>query len=149
MSTSHFALGVADKRAGRGYRDAYATWGIDDQWNYERTRPGLGGFGATVSAASPQQQTQPGGDQVVSWRYSVNVPIIQSVGPPPALHADRVTAEMFKCIVATHITLWRDIGGTFRNGSLGNPIGQQRLVPRLGAIGGAFLPVCRAGSRSP
>jgi hypothetical protein len=38
MSSSHFALGVADKRAGRGYRDAYATWDIDGQWNYERGR---------------------------------------------------------------------------------------------------------------
>jgi hypothetical protein len=73
----------------------------------------------------------------------MNVPIIQSVGPPPALHADRVTAEMLKYIVATHIALWRDIGNTFRNGSLGNPIGQQRLLRRLEAIGGAFLPVCR------
>jgi hypothetical protein len=73
---------------------------------------------------------------------SVNVPIIQSVGPPPALHADRVTADMLKYIAATHIALWRDIGSTFRNGSLGNPIGQRRLVRHLEAIGGAFLPVC-------
>ena len=38
MMTPHFALGVVDRRAGRGYRSAYATWGIDEQWNYERGR---------------------------------------------------------------------------------------------------------------
>jgi hypothetical protein len=38
MSSSHFALGVADRRAGRGYRSAYATWDADGQWNYERGR---------------------------------------------------------------------------------------------------------------
>jgi hypothetical protein len=31
-------LGVADRRAGRGYRSAYSTWDIDGQWNYERGR---------------------------------------------------------------------------------------------------------------
>jgi hypothetical protein len=72
----------------------------------------------------------------------MSVPIIQSIGPPPALHADRVTAEMLKYITATHFTLWRNIRSTFRNGSLGNTTGQQRLVRRLEAIGGAFLPVC-------
>jgi hypothetical protein len=38
MSSAYFALGVADQRAGRGYRSAYATWKGDDQWNYERGR---------------------------------------------------------------------------------------------------------------
>jgi hypothetical protein len=38
MSSPHFVLGVADQRAGRGYRSAYATWDIDGQWNYERGR---------------------------------------------------------------------------------------------------------------
>ena len=38
MSSPHFALGVADRRAGCGYRSAYATWDIDGQWNYERGR---------------------------------------------------------------------------------------------------------------
>jgi hypothetical protein len=39
MSSSHFALGVADRRAaGRGYRSAYATWDGNSQWNYERGR---------------------------------------------------------------------------------------------------------------
>jgi hypothetical protein len=38
MSSPYFALGVADQRAGRGHRSAFATWGIDDQWNYERGR---------------------------------------------------------------------------------------------------------------
>jgi hypothetical protein len=38
MNTREFALGVIDARAGRGHRNHYATWGIDEQWNYERGR---------------------------------------------------------------------------------------------------------------
>jgi hypothetical protein len=38
MSSPHFVLGVADRRAGRGYRSAHAKWDIDGQWNYERGR---------------------------------------------------------------------------------------------------------------
>jgi len=38
MSSSEFALGAIDARAGRGYRSAYATWGSNRQWNYERGR---------------------------------------------------------------------------------------------------------------
>jgi hypothetical protein len=38
MSTREFALGVIDGRAGRPHRGAYATWGVDEQWNYERGR---------------------------------------------------------------------------------------------------------------
>lgn len=38
MSAPHFALGVADARAGRPYRDGYQTWHTNAQWNYERGR---------------------------------------------------------------------------------------------------------------
>jgi hypothetical protein len=38
MASPYFALGAADQRAGRGYRSAYATWKINDQWDYERGR---------------------------------------------------------------------------------------------------------------
>jgi hypothetical protein len=38
MNKPEFALGVLDQRAGRGYRAAYATWGVNEQWNYERGR---------------------------------------------------------------------------------------------------------------
>jgi len=38
MSAHEFALGVIDGRAGRGHRSAYATWGINQQWHYERGR---------------------------------------------------------------------------------------------------------------
>jgi hypothetical protein len=38
MSSPYFALGVADQRAGRGYRSAYATWEGNAQWDYERGR---------------------------------------------------------------------------------------------------------------
>jgi hypothetical protein len=33
MSQPHFALGVADVRAGRGYRPDYDSWAANDQWN--------------------------------------------------------------------------------------------------------------------
>jgi len=38
MGTREFVLGVIDGRAGRPHRSAYATWGTDQQWNYERGR---------------------------------------------------------------------------------------------------------------
>jgi hypothetical protein len=38
MNTREFALGVIDGRAGRDPRSDYATWGINEQWNYERGR---------------------------------------------------------------------------------------------------------------
>jgi hypothetical protein len=38
MNSREFTLGVIDGRAGRGYRTAYATWGGNQQWNYERGR---------------------------------------------------------------------------------------------------------------
>jgi hypothetical protein len=38
MASPYFALGAADLRAGRGYRDAYSTWHTNDCWDYERGR---------------------------------------------------------------------------------------------------------------
>jgi hypothetical protein len=38
MSAPHFALGVADVRAERPYRDAYQVWHANAQWGYERGR---------------------------------------------------------------------------------------------------------------
>ena len=38
MRTREFALGVIDRRAGRPHRSDYATWGVNEQWNYERGR---------------------------------------------------------------------------------------------------------------
>jgi len=38
MVSPEFALGVADARAGRPYRDSYQIWHTDAQWNYERGR---------------------------------------------------------------------------------------------------------------
>jgi hypothetical protein len=39
MSQPHFALGVADKRAGRGYRADYDCWGHSNhRWAYDRGR---------------------------------------------------------------------------------------------------------------
>jgi hypothetical protein len=38
MTSLEFALGVADARAGRPYRDGYQAWHANAQWNYERGR---------------------------------------------------------------------------------------------------------------
>jgi hypothetical protein len=38
MSEPSFALGVADVRAGRGFRSAYTAWGTNECWGYERGR---------------------------------------------------------------------------------------------------------------
>jgi hypothetical protein len=38
MASAEFALGVADARAGRPYRDGYQAWRTNAQWNYERGR---------------------------------------------------------------------------------------------------------------
>ena len=38
MRTKAFQAGVADVRQGRGYRPAYKSAGVKEQWNYERGR---------------------------------------------------------------------------------------------------------------
>ena len=38
MRTKAFQAGVADVRQGRGYRPAYESAGVNEQWNYERGR---------------------------------------------------------------------------------------------------------------
>jgi hypothetical protein len=38
MGSPFFAVGAADRRAGRGFNAAYATWCTNDQWDYERGR---------------------------------------------------------------------------------------------------------------
>ena len=38
MSSSAFALGVRDARAGLPHRATYDQWDTDGQWNYERGR---------------------------------------------------------------------------------------------------------------
>ncbi len=38
MGSPYFAYGVADKRAGRGFRNTYESWEGNAQWSYERGR---------------------------------------------------------------------------------------------------------------
>jgi hypothetical protein len=38
MAMPTFALGAADVRAGRSYRDGYQSWNINQMWAYERGR---------------------------------------------------------------------------------------------------------------
>jgi hypothetical protein len=69
-------------------------------------------------------------------------PVIQSVGPPPQLHADRVVAEMLRWLVDVRAGMderfWQEVA----NGSFGNPLGQQRVVERLRRAGGRFISHC-------
>jgi hypothetical protein len=67
-------------------------------------------------------------------------PQIKSLGPPPALHADRVVAEMLQLLIRMRAAMWDDFWAAVASGSFGNPVGQQRLVRRLREAGGLFLP---------
>jgi hypothetical protein len=70
------------------------------------------------------------------------VPMIQSVGLPPAPHADRVVAEMLGWLVDVRARMYEDFWSAVENGSFGNPRGQQRMVERLRRAGGCFISYC-------
>jgi hypothetical protein len=66
---------------------------------------------------------------------------IQSVGAPPAPHADRVVANMMKHLSIRHAELWAivdkvTVGGFVRDG---NPRAQQKLADRIKAAGASFV----------
>jgi hypothetical protein len=67
------------------------------------------------------------------------VPQIQSIGPPPALHADRVVAEMIHHIIAERDRRWAVYWDEWDHGSIGNPLGQSRMVERMRKAGGKLL----------
>ena len=67
------------------------------------------------------------------------VPQIQSIGPPPELHADRVVAEMLHWIIAQRDRRWEIFWAEWNSGSIGNPKGQSRMVKRMREAGGDLL----------
>jgi hypothetical protein len=67
------------------------------------------------------------------------IPTIQSVGLPPKIHADRVTSEMLSYIIKSRHARWQKLFEEWRSGSVGNPLGQARMVRRMKQAAGAFL----------
>lgn len=58
---------------------------------------------------------------------------IQSIGPPPERHADRVVAEMMRALAKKHATLWDEIGRVVctAHGGAGSPKAQRKLRDRI------------------
>ena len=59
--------------------------------------------------------------------------------PPPELHADRVVAEMIHWIIAERDRRWEIFWAEWNSGSIGNPLGQSRMVKRMREGGGDLL----------
>jgi hypothetical protein len=77
------------------------------------------------------------------------MPVIQSVGPPPTLHAERVAAAMTRWLIEEQlkrIPVWRSI---IKKRNDGNPQAQRKFVKRLSEAGGpiAFNIMLDAGKR--
>jgi hypothetical protein len=69
-------------------------------------------------------------------------PKIDSVGVPPERHADRVVADMMRLIIEAHAVILGAIHAAFRDGSDGNPLGQQRMARRIKDSAGGLLFDC-------
>lgn len=59
---------------------------------------------------------------------------IQSVGPPPELHADRMIALMLQQIAAERALILSRIIGVMKASSDGGPSGQRKMVGRLKSV---------------
>jgi len=60
---------------------------------------------------------------------------IQSVGPPPERHADRVVAEMMREVAKNHATLWDEIQLVIVDSRGGSPKAQRKLAERIKRAG--------------
>lgn len=66
-------------------------------------------------------------------------PMIQSIGPPPTRHAERMAVEFARWLCAEELRrqpLWDAV---FANSDYGNPKQQMKMVDRLAKIGGNSL----------
>lgn len=68
------------------------------------------------------------------------LPIIQSLGPPPERHADRVVAEMMQALAKSRAHLFARILATIATSSDGSPRAQARMKVRIMKAGA--LSVC-------
>ena len=66
-------------------------------------------------------------------------PTIQSIGPPPERHAQRLAAEMTRWLISEQHTREAEWRHAIRHRNDGNPKAQQKLVDRLAKIGGPNL----------
>jgi hypothetical protein len=60
---------------------------------------------------------------------------IQSIGPPPEKHADRVVAEMLRLTAADHAKVWTAIQDAIVSSSDGSPKAQRKMEARIRAAG--------------
>jgi hypothetical protein len=67
----------------------------------------------------------------------INSPEIGSVGPPHALHADRIIGLMLQEMVQRHAKLWTAIDAIMRDPHLrdGNPRAQAKLEAKIKSLG--------------
>lgn len=63
-------------------------------------------------------------------------PIIESIGPPPELHAQRVAGEMTRWLIAQGDKRWKSMAGIVKNAKDGNPQAQWKLARRLAEAAG-------------
>jgi hypothetical protein len=66
-------------------------------------------------------------------------PSIQSIGPPPERHADRVVAEMAHWLEKEADRCWPGIKTVFRAGCGGSPKAQTRFLEKLRKAAGPAL----------
>jgi hypothetical protein len=66
-------------------------------------------------------------------------PKIESIGPPPERHADRVVADMVRFIIRERAKDWERMQSVMGRAKDGNPKAQARLVEKLKKSGGSGL----------
>jgi hypothetical protein len=69
----------------------------------------------------------------------MTAPQIHSVGPPPALHADRVVAEMLRRLAQRRAGLWAAILEAVANSKDGGPRAQRRMAARIRRAGADYV----------
>jgi hypothetical protein len=63
-------------------------------------------------------------------------PVIESIGPPPEMHAQRVAGEMARWLIAQGEERWKKMAKVVKGAKDGNPTAQWKLAHRLAAAAG-------------
>jgi hypothetical protein len=74
-------------------------------------------------------------------------PEIQSIGPAPQLHADRVVAGMMRLVAQRHADLPERLRKIVDGANDGAPAGQRRLTARIKQIDGVHHAILKPGKR--
>jgi hypothetical protein len=72
---------------------------------------------------------------------------IQSIGLPPARHADRVVAEMMRALAIKHGLLWEAMQMIIKSSSDGSPKSQQKMARRIEQAGAGGVVLRKSGKR--